>query len=250
MSQKENPIISLLFNIVLPVVILNHGARLFPDLGALPPLILAIALPVGYGLRDYFTNNRNKNPLSIIGALNVFLSGGFAVLKLEGHWFAVKEAFFPLALGVWFLLSAFSKSSLMKWMVNKTPLFQSRLIESRLDSKEKKISYENLLKKSTIYLALCFFFSSILNLAVGLRVFTPVDNSAVTHHEHQVIINQQIADMTWISFLIIGLPLTFVSGYTLWWFISQIKKLTSLSLEQIINVDHGKSKQPQTPPQE
>ena len=238
LPQRENPIISLLFNIVLPVVILNHGHKIL-SIGSVLSLLIAISFPVGYGINDYFKNNKHKNPLSIIGTLNVLLSGSFAILQLEGYWFAIKEAFFPFIIGVWFYISSFSRNSLMKWVVYKSFIFQPDVIESKLDNEEKKNIYDQLLKKSTIYFSLCFFLSAVLNFVVAMKIFV-LDKAGVilSPVEYQIIINQQIADMTWISFLVIGMPLTIVSGWTLWWFINELKKLTSLKLEEMIRLNH------------
>lgn len=212
-------------------MILNHGHKILP--GSILSLLVAISLPVGYGINDYFRNDKHKNPLSIIGVLNVLLSGGFAIFQWKGYWFAVKEAFFPFVLGVWFLITAFSQKPLMKWVVDR--LFRIEAVELKLNTKEKKQAYLQLLQKSTVYFALCFFFSSILNFTLAMKIFVWDKKIAIlSMDENRIMINQQIADMTWISFLVIGLPLTVVSGWTLWWFIHQLKKLTSLKLEQII----------------
>ena len=235
MRQSENPFLSLLFNLLLPVVILNHGHRFFHFLGPVSSLIIAVSLPVTWGLKDYFLNNKYKNPLSIIGALNVLLSGGFALLMLDGIWFAVKEAFFPLAIGVWFLASAFGKSSLMEWVVKKSSIFRWDRIEPCLHNEEKKSLYQRLLKKSTIALSFCFFFSSILNFFTALWIFVwQPPPKTLSAEETQILINEQIADMTWISFLIIGLPLTIVSGLVMYRFVHDLKNLTSLKIEQIL----------------
>ena len=232
--RKENPFVNLLFNIVLPVVILNYGHK---ALSSMAVLLIALSFPVGYGINDYF-KNRHKNPLSIIGTLNVLLSGGFAIFQLEGWWFAVKEAFFPFVFGVWFFWSAFQKNSLMKWVVHRSFIFKPDVITAHLDTDEKKKAYHFILKKSTLYLALCFFFSSVLNFVLAMKIFVwDYPKKILSFEEHQILINQQIADMTWISFLVIGLPLTVVSGWTLWWFMDQLKKLTSLKLEQILRLE-------------
>ena len=232
MNKNENPFISLAFNIVLPVLILNYSSRLFPHLSPVISLCTALSFPVAYGLIDYFKNNKHKNILSIVGTVSILITGGFALLTLEGVWFAVKEAAIPLLIGLWVLFSSFTEKPLMKWMVDKSSVFQTEAIALQLDSPVKQNHYKILLKKATLYLSYCFFFSAVLNFVLGMRIFKNTD--LLSGVDKQNLLNEQIADMTWISFLVIGLPLTVVSGWTLWWFVSRLKKLTGLSMEQVL----------------
>ncbi len=232
MNKNENPLISLAFNIALPVVILNYSSRLFPSLNPIISLCVALSFPVVYGIIDYIKNNKHKNVLSIVGTVNILLTGGFALFTLEGIWFAVKEAAIPCLIGFWVLFSSFTDKSLMKWVVNKSSIFRTEAIAFHIDSLSKKNHYEKLLRKSTLYLSYCFFFSAVLNFILGIRIFE--DKSVLFGVDKQNMLNEQIADMTWISFLVIGLPLTVISGWTLWWFVSRLQKLTGLALEQIL----------------
>lgn len=232
MNKNENPLISLMFNIALPVVILNYSSRVFSDVSPVVTLCAALSFPVVYGLIDYFKNNKHKNVLSIVGTANILLTGGFALLTLEGMWFAVKEAAIPLLIGVWVLWSSFTEKPLMKWVVDKSSVFRTSDITFQLDSQIKRKQYGILLKKATLYLSYCFFFSAFLNFIVGVRIFE--HKNVLSELEKQNLLNEQIADMTWISFLVIGLPLTVISSWTLWWFINHLRKLTGLSLEQIL----------------
>lgn len=232
MNKNENPLVSLTFNIALPVVILNYSSRIFPDGNPVITLCVALSFPVVYGLTDYFKNNKHKNILSIVGTINILLTGGFALFTLEGVWFAVKEAAIPLLIGCWVLFSGFTDKPLMKWIVDKSSIFRTSDIVFRLDSQLKRQSYKALLKRATLYLSYCFFFSAVLNFIVGIKIFE--QKNVLSDIEKQNLLNEQIADMTWISFLVIGLPLTIISGWTLWWFINRLRKLTGLSLEQIV----------------
>lgn len=238
MNKNQNPLTSAAFNIVIPVVILNYSSRLFPELHPAFSLCIALSFPLTYGLIDYFKNNKHKNILSIAGVINILLTGGFALFTLEGLWFAVKEAAIPFLIGLGVLWSGFTKKPLMKWVVDKSSLFKTEAIAFQLDSELKKNNYESLLKKSTLYLSCCFFFSTVLNFVLAMRIFK--NDSLLSGTAQQNLLNEQIADMTWISFLVIGLPLTLVSGGTLWWFVSRLKKITGLSLEQILFTGENK----------
>ena len=231
MNKKENPWVSLFFNLIAPVCILNYGHQWFAQTSPVFFTVLALGFPVGYGLWDYFKHNQRKNMLSIFGSVNVLFTGGFALFTLEGIWFAVKEATFPLLIGLWCLATIFTKASVVHWFVHKSSLFQVDAIQSQLTTEEKKQTYHKILQRSTLYVSLCFFFSAGLNFVLALRIF---QNNSLQGTAQQQLLNEQIADMTWISFFVIGLPLTLVSGGVLWRLISQLRKLTSLTLEQLI----------------
>ena len=102
---KENAFLNLIFNIALPVFILN---KLSKTIGPLNALILALAFPLAYGAYDLI-KRKKVNAFSILGLLNVSLTGGLALMGLNGFWFAVKEAAFPALVGCFVLGSAFTK---------------------------------------------------------------------------------------------------------------------------------------------
>ena len=238
MTQKqENPFGNILFNLVLPVLILNYSHKAWPQIHPAATLILALSFPIGYGIMDYFKNDRHKNILSILGVINVVFTGGLALFSLKGFWFAVKEAAFPLVIGLWCLGSAWTKKPLMNWIVYKSSLFQTSVIEKQTAAKNKEQELKGILKKSTIYFSLCFFFSAVLNFILALNIFQDTGEGSSPQ-----ILNEKIADMTWISFLVIGLPMTAASAAALWWFIVRLKKITGLPLEQLIHTEKQHAK--------
>ena len=237
--MNQNPWINILFNIAFPVIILNYASQISPLLTPPYALVIALSFPIIYGLVDY-TQNKNKNILSIVGIVNTLLTGGFALFVLDGFWFAVKEAAIPLALGIGVLISIFTKTPLMKWFIHRTSIFKIDLILSRLDSELKVKSYGKLIKKSTFYIAGCFFLSAVLNFALAMYIFKNTLPQKASLVDHQEMLNEQIANMTWISFLVIGLPLSIVTVGTLWWLMAKIKQLTLLSFEEILNTENMK----------
>ena len=116
-SRRENPLVSLALNIVIPVIILVRFSG-EDELGPVNGLLLALAFPVGYGLYDLiarggfdpvrlfralvrrkrpydFIHWRRFNPYSILGFVSVLLTGGIGLLKLPVEWLAIKEAAIP-----------------------------------------------------------------------------------------------------------------------------------------------------------
>ena len=92
-SKRENPLHSLLFNIVIPVMILKNGTKwlnkFFGDyesanssLGFLDYSSIgfgcALIFPIIYFIFDLF-KRKNINVISILGFVNILLTGGIGV---------------------------------------------------------------------------------------------------------------------------------------------------------------------------
>jgi len=97
-EKRENPLLSIGLNVVVPVIVLMRFSgddRLGPIYG----LLVALAFPVTYGLYD-FIRRRNLNFISALGFIGILLTGGVGLLKLDVQWIAIKEAGVPLIIGV------------------------------------------------------------------------------------------------------------------------------------------------------
>ena len=80
---RENPWLSLLLNIVVPVAVLNKLSE--PDrLGPSGALVLALVFPLSYGVWDRI-KRRQWNPMSLIGLASILLTGGIGLLSGANH---------------------------------------------------------------------------------------------------------------------------------------------------------------------
>ena len=226
-NRRENIFVNISCNILIPVLILNKGHLFFPS--ALIGLITALIFPLTYGLWDLLKNKR-KNLVSALGLLNVLFTGGLALFKAEGIWFAVKEALFPLLIGVFVLISAYTKKSFFKYMIQQAPIFNwSRILDS---SEHRTQQLNTLFKKSTILLSFSFLLSALMNFILALYIFSPAP-AALSESQKEILLNQQIADMTWIGFAVIGLPLTLFSFGVLWYFIKKLSSISQLPIKEM-----------------
>ena len=231
--KKENPFLNLGFNIVLPVFILNKGAQFIPiENPAVFILLLALAFPLLYGLKDFIQAGK-INWISVIGLASILLTGGLALLKLEGIYFALKEAGIPLLLAFVFVGSLFLKKPLAYVLIFKSSLFNTELIRSRLQAGGYEKKFKSLMISSTWLLAFSFVLSAVLNFVIALRVFKDIDPQ-LAESAKELLINKQVADMTWMGYVFIALPLTIVTGALFWWILKQLKLLTGLSLEELV----------------
>ena len=232
--SKDTPLWNLLFNIVLPVIILNKAHSFFPSNGALYSLIIALSFPLAYGVTEY-VKAKTVNMLSIIGLVSIILTGGLALMKLEGIFFAIKEALIPLIIALVILGSLFYKKPLMYLILIKSSAIKSQIILSRIKDKENEIPFNKLMKMSTFWLAGSFLLSAILNFIIAVFVFTNISPEASSNQKSQIL-NEQIADMTWMGYVMIALPLSILMAVLIWYIIKHLKKLTGLKLEDMINV--------------
>ena len=232
-SKRENPLLNLGFNIILPVIILNKGQNFISSESApIYVLIIALAFPFVYGLTD-FIKIKKINMFSVIGLVSIALTGGLALLELEGIYFAIKEAGIPLILAFVALGSLFFKKPLASLLIFKTSLFDTNLIQSRLKSNDKERDFGKLMNVSTLVLSGSFVLSAVLNFMIAIWVFEDID-PLLEEEMRKQIINEQVADMTWMGYIFIALPLTVITGFLLWWILKQLKSWTGLSLEELI----------------
>lgn len=227
--HRENPLLNILFNIVIPIFILNKGNKWF---GSREALVIALAFPIVYGIYDY-VKQRKANYISLLGILNVGFTGGFALLKLEGFWFAIKEASFPILVGSFVLFSAFTKAPFIKTLFLNPQLLKMDGILKSISEKNNQREFDSLLKQGTVLLSLSFVLSAILNFALAYYIFTPI---AVHLGEEQrsEILNEQIALMTQWSFLVIMIPSMLSLIAIMVYLFNQLKRLTGLTNDEIL----------------
>lgn len=227
--KPENAFLNLLFNIIAPIFILNKGGEWFTPLQA---LMIALLFPVGYGIYD-LAQRRKVNVFSIVGLLNVSLTGGLAVSGLGGFWFAVKEAVFPLIIGMFVAGSALTKKPLIQTLVVNPQAMKWELIEEKLHELGREHDFLALLRKSTWLLAGSFLVSAILNFILAQKIFLPID-PLLNDTEKATILNQQIAEMTGTSFIVIMIPSIAMLIGIMFYLFRGMSRATGLSLQDMI----------------
>ena len=227
--KPQNPWWSLLFNIVLPIAILRQGHR-FEPWGPTAAVIVAISIPLIYGAVDFF-RQKKINWISLVGLFNVGLTGGFALLKLQGHWFWVKEAIFPLIVGIAILI-ANQMGRPFLWSLFWNPhIFQTERIERATQG-----SFENLKKlftRATHFFSLSFFISACANFVLATRIYRPIDLN-LPAPTRASLLNAQIAHMTWAGYLMVALPMMLFSGGVFWYIIKNLERLTGLKFDELL----------------
>lgn len=228
-QKTENAFLNLAFNIVIPVLILNKASAIW---GALPALLLALFFPISYGLFD-IVRRKKVNFFSILGLLNVGVTGGLALTGLGGIWFAVKEAAFPALIGLFVAGSAFTNKPFIRTLVLNPQAMNWPLVDEKLKALQRESEFLKLLKSATFLLSGSFAISAFLNFWLAIRIFVPLD-PALSAEEKSIHLNEQIAQMTSVSMGVIFVPSVIILMGILFYLFRGITKTTGLSLQEIL----------------
>lgn len=226
--KAENLLVNLLFNIVVPTLILT---KLSDDnyLGTTNAILLALAFPLVYGLKDMLVRGK-VNLFSVLGILSVALTGGISLLGLAPKYLALKEAAVPATFGLATLISMKTPYPLVKTFIYNDAILDTGAIEQQLAANGNRKAFERRLMVASLLVAGSFFLSSVLNYLLAIIV--------VTAWPGTVEYNEQLGKMTALSFPVIALPATLVMVGTMFYLFKGITALTGLDLEHIIKHRH------------
>jgi intracellular septation protein A len=230
LKQESKSLINLMsnvaFSIVIPIFILNSEKLPFsPEIR----LIIAILFPLLYGAFDWWQTKKH-NLLAMLGLINVVITGGFGLLQLEGMWFALKEAVFPLLIGIFVLISGFRGEPFIGKMLLSPEIFDTAKLQSQLEIDNKQSAFEELMRQSNHFLAFSFFVSALLNFIIAQKTFLPIE-TALPEAERANQLNNQIALMHQRGFLGIALPSMLMLLGLLIYYFKQLEKLTGSSID-------------------
>jgi hypothetical protein len=222
-ARRENLLVNLVFNLAIPTLVLSKLSS--PDrLGPAVALVVALASPLGYGLYD-FARRRKVNLISGIGFISVLLTGGLGLLKVDGLWFAVKEAAVPLVIATFVLASMKTRRPLVRSLIYNEQVIDVDRVHARLEERRAVPAFERLLQRASYGLAASFLLSAALNFGLARYLLkSPSGTEAF---------NAELAKMNALSLPLIAVPSTLVTVAVVWWLVRRIEKLTDLTLEEI-----------------
>jgi cytosine/uracil/thiamine/allantoin permease len=226
-KKKQNPLVNILFNIVVPVVILSKFSNdnyLGPKLG----LVVALAFPLAYFIWDWRKEHK-ANFISILGFVSVLLTGIIGVFEFPSELIAYKEASVPLIICLAVLISMKTPYPLVKKMLYNEDLMNMELINSRLSEKDNTKEVDRMLVRASYMVAASFLVSTVLNF--GLAKYLIHSPSGTPEFA------EEMARMTALSYPVIALPSTIVLVFALFYVYNRLSKLTGLEFEQLFNID-------------
>ncbi len=220
-KQRENPLLSILMNIVIPVIILMRFSG-EEWLGPVNGLLVALAFPLVYGVFD-FSQRRTFNFLPIVGIVGILLTGGIGLLKLDPKWIAVKEAAIPLVIGLVVLGSLKTRFSLLTMLLNQ--VIDSAAVNAALDARGTRPEYSKRLVTATYIVASSFFLSATLNYFLARLVVVSQPGSTA--------FNEELGKMTALSFPVISVPAIIILTIAIVYTVVGIRNLTGMEMERI-----------------
>jgi intracellular septation protein A len=223
-ASQTNTFLNLLFNVILPVIILtkfSDDSSLGPVLG----LIVALSFPIGFGLWEIKKSGK-LNFFSVVGIISVLLTGGIGLLQLDPKYIAIKEAMVPGVIGVLVLFSNHTRFPLIKTLLENMPLLNLPKLWQHLADRQQEQAFVQVLQQGNRIVAAAFFLSSTLNY--GLARYLVVSPAGTPAY------NEEIGQMTALSFPVIALPTTIILMAALWFVLSRIPKLTGQPLDDFL----------------
>jgi hypothetical protein len=223
--MKENLWVNLLFNAVVPSLILSLGS---PEnrLGPAGSLVVALAFPVGYSAWDLL-RRRTWNVLAVLGLISTLLSGGLGLMKMSGFWFAVKEAALPLLLGLAVPLSLRTSQPLVRTLLYNDQVLNTQRIHEALVGRGKLIAFDRLLWWASWMLAAAMLLGGLVNFGLALWL---LPNEAGTSE-----FSRQLGKLQFWSWPGTMVPMSVVMFYALFRLLKGVENLTGLTGKELFH---------------
>ncbi len=223
--RNNSQFLSLLFNIVIPAIILTKFSK-DTYLGPMYGLLVALAFPLFYGLYELVVQKR-KDFISVLGFVGVLLSGTISLLKFPPQWIAVKEASIPLLIGLIILISTRTSWQLINKIFYNRELLNIDKIESVLSTDALRSRLKAILSRANMLLACSFFFSAAMNFILAKKIVQSMPGTQQ--------FNEELGRMSVLSFPVIAVPSMIFMIFILWYLFSSMKKLTHLTTSEIMS---------------
>lgn len=219
---------NLVFNIAIPTLVMTKLSG-EEHLGPMLAIVVALAFPIGYGIRDYLQSHK-PNFFSVLGVISVLLTGTMSLLKLPPEYIAIKEAAIPALFGIATVLSLNTRWPLVKTFLFNEQVMRVDVVHEALARQGNEKLFEARLRTASYLVAGSFFLSSVLNYVLAKVILVSEPGTTA--------FTEELGKMTALSFPVIALPSTIVLMGALWYLLNQIRKLTRLELEDIFHGQH------------
>jgi len=228
--KQENPLVSIVVNIVIPVAVLSLLSK-EKYLGPVWALVVGLLFPIGYGLRTLI-RDRKADFMSMIGIFSVTLTGVFGILKLPPQWIAVKEAAIPFIMGLAIVGSLKTPFPLIKKILMTEALFDVQRLKDALREKGNEAIFEKRLVGLTWGFASSMFLSSGLSYVLAKIVLKSEPGTEAYTAE--------LGKMTGLSNVVVLVPVMIVMIWVLNKLFDTLIELTGLKLDDLLAAHHRK----------
>lgn len=224
-TPRENVWINLVCNAVLPGLLLTQLSK--PErLGPVWALIVALSIPLSYGLYDLI-RRRTWNVFSIIGLTGTLITGLLGLFKVSNLWFAVKEAAIPAILGLAIPLTLKTRQPLVRTLIYNDQVLDTDRIGRALVERDAVPGFDALLRWASWVLAGAFLFSAVLNYFLARWIVTAPPGSSENV--------AQLGKLNWVSWPVIMIPSLAIMMFALIRLLKGLEKLTGLSGDELFH---------------
>lgn len=245
-KEQENPLISILVNVIIPVLALSYLSK-DPEfqrsigeepriwhIGPVWSMILAIMLPVGYGIYDLVLR-RKFNYFSILGIIGVLLTGGITLMVVgkDGsihqntpQFFGLKEAAIPFIFALAIFGSHWTKAPLIKVFLYNPDIFDIPTIEKKVAENQQEHAYRRVIFFATLMMTGSFLISTVANFFLALYFLKPV--LALENSQQLVAYNEAVGKLLGWGFAVIGIPMLVLIFATTFLLVKKLKHITGL----------------------
>lgn len=233
-EKRENPLVSIFFNIVMPVIILTKLSKTgtvslwgieMEGLGPLKGLLIALAFPTIYFIWDY-SQRHKTNFISIVGFVSILLTGVIGIFEFPSEWIAYKEASVPFIIGVALLVSLKTPFPLVKKILYNREMMDVDRIDSILKETKQEAEFDKTMVNATYILAASFLLSTILNFSLAkILIKSPTGTEEFA---------QELGRMTGLSYIVIALPSCLVMFAAMYYLSRSLKRITKLPFEELL----------------
>jgi hypothetical protein len=164
--------------------------------------------------------------------MSVLFSGGLALLKVGGIWFAIKDAVLPTLIGIFILVSLRSKSSLMRELFYNDQVLDVARVDAALLARGQGDGFDRLLRRMGVWLALGFIGSAPLGFALARYVLkSPPGTPAF---------NAELGRLHLLVWPVIVVPSLVVTMFVLWKLLTGLRDLTGLTTDELFHAEPEK----------
>jgi hypothetical protein len=223
--KPENLWLNLLFNAVVPAVLLSYGSK-EKYLGPVWGMVVALAFPLGYAIYDLI-RRRTWNVLSVVGFVGTLLTGGLGLLKMSGFWFSVKEAAVPLVLGLAIPATLRTRQPLVRTLLYNDQLLDTARIHRALVERQKLVAFDQLLWWASWVLAAAFLLSAVINFGLAWWLL-PAESGTEEF-------NRQLGKLQFWSWPGVVLPSSAMVFYAMFRLVKGLEQLTGLKGDDLFH---------------
>ncbi|MED5585874.1 MAG: VC0807 family protein [Verrucomicrobiota bacterium] len=238
-ADQENPLANIMVNILIPVIALSWLSKDGDvtgkawHVGPVYGMIIAVLLPTVYFIW-HFIKTRKVNFYSILGAAGVMLTGSITwyawntdgtIKENAALLFAIKEAAIPLLFGITILYSHWTTKPLVGVFLLNPDLLDISRIESAARDNNQWDAYQKIRWQGTWMLAGSLLLSAALNFFLAIYL--------LSGKADPVSYNAAVGKLTWVGFLVIGIPLMAIMISGLFLLIRKISQVTGLPREEV-----------------